>query len=339
MSLQSDLLRDAYAVLLPADDSLAFTPASQRFFANGGTAALLGCSRTEYVGRRMSAERQEAETSDSFSAYAQQARAQAGRNVLIAVDYEIGGVHRLHRLAPQLSHPHEALTKTPGEIEEFGLQAGTAARALGVNLILAPVLDAVSGDNPWLLNRSLNPDPDVVTPITTAFIVGLQKAGIAATAKHFPGHHAVPLEPHDSDESIVPGGADTLAANIRPFADAVSNGVRCVMTGPVPVQALDPIEPSSTSKTTVDVLRTQLGFTGLIVSDDLDLAGTMRGRPITEVALASLAAGVQLLLLSSGPQIDEVADYIAKAVQDGRLAAETLHGAAAAVRQLADSLA
>jgi beta-N-acetylhexosaminidase len=107
----------------------------------------------------------------------------------------------------------------------------------------------------------------------------------------------------------------------------------------VPVQALDPVEPSSTSKTTVDLLRNELGFAGLVVSDDLDLAGTMRGRPIAEVALASLAAGVQLLLLSDGPQIDEIAEYIARAVQEGRLAADTLRGASEAVRQLADSLA
>jgi beta-N-acetylhexosaminidase len=339
MSFHSDPLNDAYAVLLPAYDSLAFTASAQRFFANGGVAALLGCSRAEYVARRMSPQRQDVETGDSFRAYAQQARAHSGRNVVIAVDYEIGGVHRLHRLAPQLSHPSEALTKTPEEVEAFGFQAGTAARALGVNLILAPVLDAVSGENPWLLNRSLSPDPDIVAPITTAFIVGLQKAGVAATAKHFPGHHDVPLEPHDSAESTVPGDADTLAANIRPFADAVARGVRCVMTGPVPVQALDPVEPSSTSKTTVDLLRNELGFAGLVVSDDLDLAGTMRGRPIAEVALASLAAGVQLLLLSDGPQIDEIAEYIARAVQEGRLAADTLRGASEAVRQLADSLA
>jgi beta-N-acetylhexosaminidase len=339
MSIPSDVLEDAYAVLLPAYDSVDFAEESQRFFASGGVAALLGCSRAEYVGRRMSPQRQQAETGDAFRAYAQQARAHSGRNVLLAADYEIGGVHRLHRLAPQLSHPREALAKTPAEIEAFGFQAGTAARELGVNLILAPVLDAVSGENPWLLNRSLSPDPDVVAPITTAFIVGLQKAGIAATAKHFPGFHDVPLDPHDCEESMVLGDADSLAASLRPFADAVSKGVRCIMTGPVPVQALDPVEPSSTSKTTVDLLRNQLGFTGLVVSDDLDLAGTMRGRPITEVALASLAAGVQLLLLSSGPQIDEVAAYITAAVQGGRLPADTLRRASAAVRQLADSLA
>jgi beta-N-acetylhexosaminidase len=339
MSSHSDFLKDAYAVLLPAFDSLVFTPSSQRFFTNGGVAALLGCSRSEYVSRRMSPKRQDVETGDSFRAYARQARANSGRNVLIAVDYEIGGVHRLHRLAPQLSHPSEALSMAPAEIEDFGFRAGTAARGLAVNLVLAPVMDAVSGDNPWLLNRSLSPDPDVVAPIATAFIRGLQKAGVGATAKHFPGHHSTPLDPYDSYESHVPGGNETLATNIRPFSSAISQGVRCVMTGPVPIQALDPLEPASTSKATVDLLRGQLDFQGLIVSDDLDLPGTMRGRPITEVALASLAAGVQLLLLSSGPQIDEVAEHVARAAQEGRLAAAKLRAASDAVRQLADDLA
>jgi beta-N-acetylhexosaminidase len=339
MSSSIALLRDAYAVLLPAFGTVEFGPESERFFSRGGVATLLGCSRDEYVARRMTPERQSAESPAAFRAYNTRARSISGGNIIVAVDYEIGGVHRLHRHGPQLSHPSVALAKSDVEIEAFGFAAGKAAKALGVNLILAPVLDAVSGENPWLLNRSLSPDPTVVQRITTAYIRGLQRAGVAATAKHFPGHHIATLDPYDDATSFVPGGAETLAANLVPFAAAVTCGVKCVMMGPVPVKALDPSQPSSTSKLAVALLREKLGFRGLVISDDLDLTGTMRGRSITEVAIQSLLAGVQLLLLASGPQVDDVAIHIANAVQDGSLPLDTVREAAAAVRTLADTLA
>jgi beta-N-acetylhexosaminidase len=339
MSSSMTLLRDAHAVLLPAFDTLEFGPESERFFSNGGVAALLGCSRDEYVARRMTPQRQSAEDPAAFRAYNTRGRSISGGNIIVAVDYEIGGVHRLHRHGPQFSHPFSALAKTELEIEEFGVAAGKAAKTLGVNLILAPVLDAVSGENPWLLNRSLSPDPILVQRITTAYIRGLQRAGVAATAKHFPGHHVTALDPYDNATSFVPGGTENLTANLIPFAAAVTCGVKSIMMGPVPVQAVDPSEPSSTSKLAVALLRERLGFTGLIISDDLDLTGTMRGRSITEVAIQSLLAGVQLLLLASGPQIGDVAMHIVNAVEGGSLPLDTVRKAAAAVRTLADTLA
>jgi beta-N-acetylhexosaminidase len=339
MSSSMTLLRDGYAVLLPAFGTIEFGSESERFFSNGGLAALLGCSRDEYVSRRMTPERQSAENPSAFRAYNTRARSVSGGNIIVAVDYEIGGVHRLHRHGPQILHPSVALTKSDTDIEEFGFAAGQSAKTLGVNLILAPVLDAVSGENPWLLNRSLSPDPISVRRITTAYIRGLQKAGVAATAKHFPGHHIVTLDPYDDATSFVPGGGETLTANLIPFAAAITCGVKCVMMGPVPVEALDPSEPSSTSKLAVALLREKLGFTGLIISDDLDLPGTMRGRSIEEVAVRSLLAGVQLLLLASGPQINDVAGHIANAVREGFLPLDTLREAAGAVRTLAETLA
>ena len=111
------------------------------------------------------------------------------------------------------------------------------------------------------------------------------------------------------------------------------------MTGPIPVEAVDPLEPSSTSPAVVGMLRWTLGFDGLIVSDDLDLPGTLRGREVADAAVASLRAGVELLLLASGPQVERVASRIVDAVDGGELPLATLQSAAAKVRALADSLA
>ena len=333
------LLKDCYAVLLPAFGEADYTGESQAFFRNGGVATLLGCSREEYVARRMSKERAMREDAGLFRSYARRARGDAGRPVLIAIDYEIGGVHRLHDLAPQLSHPSDALDLTEAEIERFGQEAGAVARDLGINLFLAPVLDILTGPNPWLKNRTLAAEPARVGKITSAFIRGVQSQGIAATAKHFPGHHHVAADPYDDARVVVPGPRNDLEPGFTPYRQAIAAGVKCVMTGPVPTEGMDLEQPSSSSAVVTRALREEFGFKGLIISDDIDLPGTMRGRSLSEVAISGIAAGIELLLLASGPQVYDIAVSLAKAVADGRIAQETVATAAAAVRRLADDLA
>ncbi|TIT82367.1 MAG: glycoside hydrolase family 3 protein, partial [Mesorhizobium sp.] len=126
-----DISRDAYAVLLPAFDKVEFTEASTSFFNAGGVASLLGLTREEYVARRMSAARQQSETPLLLLDYHNRARALAG-DVLIAIDYELGGIHRLHKLGPQLPHPREVLEMKEIEIEHFGAEAARAARSCGI---------------------------------------------------------------------------------------------------------------------------------------------------------------------------------------------------------------
>jgi beta-N-acetylhexosaminidase len=337
MATIDSVLRDAYAVLLPAYADIVFDEKSRSFFQSGGVAALLGSTRNEYVDRRMSAERIASETPEGFRSYAAQAERLAGP-VLIAVDHEIGGVHRLHGLAPLLRHPSAALKMSSEEIETFGRESAAAAAKLGVNLFLAPVLDAVSGPNPWLANRSLSSDPEVVATVTSAFISGVQSGGVAATAKHFPGFRITVEDPFHSETVTVPGSIAELAPGFAPYRAAINVGVKAIMTGPVPVDAIDPDQPASTSRKVVDLLRIELGFTGLIISDDLDLPGTLRGRTVPDVAVESLRAGVELLLLASGPQVDIVADHIARAVETGEIPRETLAIAAEKVRRLAGDL-
>jgi beta-N-acetylhexosaminidase len=334
----SDIKRDAYAVLLPAVDTAEFTNESRAFFENGGVASLLGSSREEYVARRMNTARRRFETPELLQAYREMANKLAD-NVLVAIDYEIGGVHRLHDLAPQLRHPSAALTMTTEEIEDFGRNSALAARKLGVNFFLAPVIDVVTGINPWLDDRTLGTDPEVVGRIATAFIKGVQSVGVAATAKHFPGHHSAIVDPHDSTDVVVPGTFEDLAAGLQPYTKVIAAGVKAVMTGPIPVTAIDPWQPASASSVVVNLLRSEFKFKGLIVSDDLDLPGTLRGRPLNEVLIISLLAGVELILLASGPQVDDAANHIANAVKEGKLPRETLAAAAHKVRWLAKDVA
>ena len=333
----SSIRRDAQAVLLPAFSDLVFDPAKRAHFCDGGVSMLLGCTRAEYVARRMSGEWVAQERVSDFLDLHVRIR-EIAEDVLFTIDYELGGVHRLHVLGPQLRHPQEAASLSIQEIENHGRAAGEAARHLGITLVLAPVLDVVLGDNPWLRNRTVSSDPVEVSRCTSAYIRGLQSVGVAATAKHFPGHSHLPLDPFDSATTRLADSREVISAGLAPFRSAVASGVKAVMTGPVPIDAIDPSEPASTSPVVVDVLRNDIGFDGLIISDDLDLPGTMRGRKLEGVALQSLNAGVQLLLLE-GQQCARVAASIVEACEAERLSPERLSTAAEAVRRLARSLA
>lgn len=331
----NEISRDAYAVLLPAFGDIDFTVETASFFRSGGVASLLGSTREEYVARRMSPERQQSETRERFLAYASHARALAG-NVLIAVDYEVGGVHRLHHFGPQLTHPIDVLEMSDEAVKDFGSEAARAAKLCGVNFFLAPVVDLVTGSNPWLRDRTFSVDAGTVARVASAFIRGVQEEGLVATAKHFPGHPHVPVDPFDSPTVTVTATLEELAPNLRCFDAVIAAGVRAIMTGPIPVDTIDPDEPSSSSAKVVAMLRGAHHFKGLIVSDDIDLPGTLRGRTVADVAIASLQAGVDLLLLASGPQVDEVAARIVRSVENGDLNRVSLARAANAVRSLAD---
>ena len=229
----SSIRRNAQAVLLPAFGDLAFDAAKRAHFGDGGVSILLGCTRAEYVARRMSGERVAQERVNDFLDLHGRIR-EIAEDALMTIDYELGGVHRLHQLGPQLRHPQDAAALSTQELEVHGRAAGEAARCLGITLVLAPVLDVVMGENPWLKNRTVSSDPVEVARCTSAYVRGLQSAGVAATAKHFPGHSHLPLDPFDSAKTRVTESREVISAGLAPFRSAVASGVKAVMTGPVP---------------------------------------------------------------------------------------------------------
>jgi beta-N-acetylhexosaminidase len=170
--------------------------------------------------------------------------------------------------------------------------------------------------------------------IAAAFVRGAQGEGVAATAKHFPGHHRVDTDPFGDPSVRVPGSRADLEPGLAPYRAVITAGVKAVMTGPVPTDGMDPDQPSSTSPVAVRALREEFGFGGLIISDDIDLPGTMRGRNLAEVAIAGIAAGVEPLLLAAA-QAETIATALAEAVRSGRIAPTRLARAADAVRRLA----
>ncbi len=333
----SELLRDAYGVLLPAFDRLELDEEVLGFLDNGGVSILLGESREEYVARSMSEHRRADETAEAFRNVVAQARARAGGSMLVAVDQELGGICRLHDLSPALPSAEEAHGMSEEAIATRSNATAMAARKLGVNLFLAPIVDVVTGENPWIEGRHLGPEASESSRIARAYIRGVQAAGVAATAKHFPGHPVTPLDPA-LHEATVSASMEELQPSLSVFRDVIAEGVVAVMAGPALVPAVDALQPASTSRDTLSLLRDALGFTGLIISDDLDTPGIHRGRSIEQTAIASLAAGADLLLLSSKAGLEQVARAIVAAVEDGTILPARLAEAATRVRKLAVEL-
>ncbi|WCM48561.1 glycoside hydrolase family 3 protein [Pseudomonas sp. WJP1] len=332
--MSSELLRAAYSVLLPAFGDLTLDDNVRRCLSRGGVSILLGETREEYVGRDMSAARKSVESPTDFIDIAREATSLAGSPVLIAVDQELAGIQRLHQLVPAVASREQLKHLGSQDIEQRCFEMARVARSLGVNLFLAPIVDVVTGANPWLHNRHLGADPVEVSRISCAFIRGVQRAGVIATAKHFPGHYVTEQDPAIAEASV-PGPLELLHDNLEVFKEVIATGVKAVMPGPAVFPAIDPDHSASTSSKVIAVLRYTLGFEGLIISDDLDAVSILRGNSLTDTAVASLAAGAHLLLVSSDSGLDAIAEAIVTAVQDGVLEREVLLGAATRVRELA----
>ncbi len=327
--------KDAHAVLLPAIDTTTLGDSVKRFLGNGGCSILLGESRQEYVAREMSEERRSTETADAFLRVTREA-AELADDLMVAVDQELAGICRLHDLVPQFPPAEELATYGADSIERIASSVASAAKGLGVNCFLAPILDVVTGQNPWLSGRTWSTDPGVIARLCSAYIRGVQAAGVAATAKHFPGFHSIALDPAIEPEAIVTERADSFKPGFIPFTDAIANGVEIIMVGPAIVEAFDAEKAASISPKIIGMLRSEFSFKGVVMSDDLDSRATMRDRSIEEVAIDALKAGSDYLLLAAiDDQLERVVDAICEAVEKDELAEERLSEAGAKMRALA----
>jgi len=327
------ITEDAHAVLLPAIADLVLTDALKQFLDRGGRSILLGETRGEYVARRMAPERVEIESRNQFTAMTEEVRRRAGPS-LVAVDQEPAGIQRLHDLVPPLPSLTE-LRGIPDQIIEARCRAtAAAARRIGITMFLSPIVDVVTGRNPWLAGRTLGIDHTDVARIAAACVRGFQAGGVIAVAKHFPGHSDIDGDPAVS-KAAVPASIAQLEPGLTVFRSVIAAGAGGMMLGPAMVPAIDAGEPSSTSRATADLLRDRFGFGGLVVSDDLDAKATLRGRSLAETAIAALNAGAELLMTAAGDHLEQLCSAIEQAVVYGRLDRERLSNAADHVRSLA----
>ncbi len=255
-------------------------------------------------------------------------------DAVVAVDEEGGDVTRLHVTdgSPVLGPAALGAADDLDLTRDAGRLVGAELAAVGIDLDLAPVADVNSNpDNPVIGSRSFGADPDRAAAHVAAWVTGLQEAGVAGCAKHFPGHGDTSQDSHLALPTVDIDLELLVHRELVPFAAAVDAGVAAVMTSHLVVPALDPDLPATLSAAVLGVLRDRLGFTGVIVSDALDMAGASRGRGIPEAAVLSLAAGADLLCLGADKDVALVRDVqaaIVDAVSSGRLAESRLAEAA-----------
>ncbi|MEU8236692.1 glycoside hydrolase family 3 N-terminal domain-containing protein [Actinoplanes missouriensis] len=264
-------------------------------------------------------------------------------DVLVAIDEEGGDVTRLgHRAgSPYPGNAALGAVDDPDLTRRVYAAIGGDLAAAGVNLDLAPTVDVNTADeNPIIGTRSFGADPGLVARHAAAAVTGLESTGVAACAKHFPGHGATVSDSHLELPTVdVP--LDVLRTrDLPPFAAAVAAGAQAVMSAHIRVPALTGDGPATFSRAALTgLLREELGFRGAIVTDALEMRGAAGAAgSIPLAAVAALSAGADLLCIGASvgrELVEQVALEIAAAMRDGRLAPSRLEGAAARTAALA----
>jgi beta-N-acetylhexosaminidase len=262
-------------------------------------------------------------------------------DVLVAIDEEGGDVTRLEA-ASGSSYPGNHALGVLDDVELTERVAASIAADLadvGVDLNLAPVVDVNSDPrNPVIGIRSFGSDPELVARHGAAFVRGTQAVGVAACAKHFPGHGDTALDSH-KDLPAVNADLETLQAReLVPFRVAISAGVRAIMTAHVLVPALGEA-PATLSPEVLDgLLRSELGFEGMAMTDALEMGAISATIPMGEAGVLALAAGADALCLGAdiaATHVERTCSAIVEAVRSGPLLEERLREASARVRETA----
>ncbi|MFF3336884.1 glycoside hydrolase family 3 protein [Streptomyces sp. NPDC002888] len=264
-------------------------------------------------------------------------------DVLVAIDEEGGDVTRLEVRTGSSFPGNHAL----GAVDDVTLTLEVAAElgrrlaACGVNLNWAPSADVNSNPaNPVIGVRSFGAAPGLVARHTAAYVTGLQSAGVAACTKHFPGHGDTAVDSHHALPRIDADPAVLAERELAPFRAAIAAGTRAVMSAHILVPALDPDRPATLShRILTDLLRGELGYRGLIVTDGMEMQAIAGTYGIERGSVLAVAAGADAICVGGGLADDETVrrlrDALVSAVRAGALPEERLADAAERVRALA----
>jgi beta-N-acetylhexosaminidase len=227
--------------------------------------------------------------------------------LLIAVDHEGGRVQRFRsgfsRLPPARRIGQLFDTDRSGGISAartMGWLMAAELRAHGVDLSFAPTVDLDYGLNEAIGDRALHPTADATAQLAVSYMLGMRDAGMAATAKHFPGHGAVVADSHVSLPVDRRKLVD-LDADLAPYRRLIANGLSGVMVAHILLPAEDAVPASLSAYWIRGVLRTELNFRGAIFTDDLSMGAVAAGSDIVERCQRALAAGCDMLLVCNDP--------------------------------------
>jgi len=260
-----------------------------------------------------------------------------GEDLLVATDQEGGGVIRAHDV------PYSPGAMALGAADDVRLTREVAAatarglRAMGVNVDFAPCADVNNNpQNPVIADRSFGGDPAHVSRHVAAFVEGLQGEGVAAVAKHFPGHGDTDTDSHLALPTLPYDMARLEAVELAPFRAAIQAGASGVMSAHIVVPTLDAEVPATLSRPVLTgLLREKLGFEGVIFTDALDMKAISERYGPTEAAVRAVAAGVDMPV-HIGPvrEHEAIVEAFARAVREGRLDAEEVSRSAGRVAEL-----
>ncbi len=241
--------------------------------------------------------------------------------LLMSQDMEWGAGMRIDRSTTLPPAMAVGATRVSEFARLAGRVTGREARALGVHQVYAPVADVNNNpENPIINVRSYGERPDLVAGMTSRFVRGIESAGALATLKHFPGHGDTDTDSHLALPVLRIDRARLDSLELVPFRAALDAEASSVMTGHLALPALEPdstVPATLSPPITTGLLRDEMGFDGLIVTDALDMQGVTRGFGTGEAAVRAFEAGADVLLMSEDPRLAR--DALLRALDSGRI--------------------
>jgi beta-N-acetylhexosaminidase len=244
--------------------------------------------------------------------------------LLLGTDQEYGWVTRIRSGLVQLPSAMSFGAADRPELTKAAWNgAGQELSAVGINVDFAPDADVIGPPGNYVIgSRSYGSSPGVVGSQVAAAVRGLQSAGVAAAIKHFPGHGNTTVNSHDALPVLTQSRDALVSTDLVPFLAGIAAGVDMVMSGHLDVQAVDPGLPASfSSKVLIDLLRGELGFTGVVITDALNMEPAMRWPP-GEAAVRAMLAGNDVLLMP--PDLAQARQGLLDALGSGHLPRERL---------------
>jgi beta-N-acetylhexosaminidase len=256
----------------------------------------------------------------------------AGGEPIVAVDQE-GGLVRRVPWAPPVASETEQLAE--GTVRSEAAAGARALRAVGITVDLAPVADVPSVRNAAIAPRAFSSDPTEVSKAVQAAVRGWRSGGVAPTAKHFPGLGGARSNTDRADVTIRRSRAALEAVDLPPFEAAIRAGVSLVMVGHARYPALDRSRVASQSEPIIDgLLRDELGFRGVVVTDSMEARASLATGSLTTVCERAIRAGADLVLLTGKGSYRPVYDHLLVVARRSPSFRARVHESAARVLEL-----
>jgi beta-N-acetylhexosaminidase len=265
--------------------------------------------------------------------------AAGGRIPPLIVGVQEGGVYRAYPgLPPALGQREIAATNDPAQAIEWAAGTSRALGKAGFDLNLAPIADVATLDSA-LSDRAFSDDPELVTAMTAASVRGCRQGGIACATPYFPGLGAASGSIADGPATVGLDAASLELRDLAPFKAAIAEKVPAVVVSLAFYAAYDPVTPAALSPSIAgDLLRDELGFKGVAISDDLSAGVLATGLPPSEAAIRALAAGIDLVVISDPAAAAKARKAILEAARSGAIPPARLKEAIARVLSLKQRL-